>query len=215
MEKVKPRPSRSYGQYCGLARTLDVVGDRWSLLIVRELLLGPMRYGELVAALGGIATNLLADRLRSLETCGVIERRPGQTSGVVYALTSWGSNLRETIEPLIRWSFPLMVSGRGDDAFQPRWLAVALPALLRDRTAAPPTELGIDVADLFMTLRIDEHGPHVTIQPDRRPDTILEAEPEVILGLAADAIGIDEALGQANVHGDPRVVRAVLTGAPK
>src|SRR5919198_3861323 len=119
--------ARSYGQYCGLARVLDAVGDRWSLLIVRELLPGPMRYSELVASLGGIATNLLADRLRSLESSGVIERRLGQTSGVIYALTPWGSELREAIGALVRWSSPLMVSGRGGDAFQPRWLAVALP----------------------------------------------------------------------------------------
>ncbi|WP_433621830.1 winged helix-turn-helix transcriptional regulator [Nocardia sp. CA-120079] len=208
-------PTRSYGQFCGLARSLDVVGDRWSLLIVRELIPGPMRYGELVASLDGIATNLLADRLRSLESCGVIERRLGTTSGVVYALTPWGGELRETIETLIRWSFPLMVSGPGGDAFQPRWLAVALPALLRGRTAEPPAELGIEVAGLFMTVRIDTDGPHVILQPDRHPDTILETEPEVVLGLAAGAITIDEALSLASVHGDPRVLSTVLAGASR
>ncbi len=213
MEEVKRKSARSYGQFCGLARSLDVVGDRWSLLVVRELLPGPMRYGELVASLGGIATNLLADRLRSLESCGVIERRLAASGGVVYALTPRGGELRETVEALIRWSFPLMVSGRGGDAFQPRWLAVALPALLRGRTAESPIELGIEVADLFLTVRIDKDGPHLTLHPDRCPDTILEAEPEVVLGLAAGAIGIDDALGQASVHGDPRVVTTVLAGA--
>ncbi|MFF7941500.1 winged helix-turn-helix transcriptional regulator [Nocardia gamkensis] len=212
MEEVKLKPSRSYGQFCGLARALDVVGDRWSMLIVRELLPGPRRYGELVASLGGIATNLLADRLRSLESAGVIERRPGPTRGVVYALTPWGRELRETVEALVRWSSPLMVSGQGDDAFHPRWLTVALPALLRGKTAEPPAELGIEVAGLFMTVRIDQHGPHVSVQPDRRPDTILQAEPEVVLGLAAGAITIDDALSGASVHGDPRILATVLTG---
>lgn len=206
-------PVRSYGQFCGLARTLDVVGDRWSLLIIRELLAGPMRYSDLVASLGGIATNLLANRLRSLESSGVIERRLGQTSGVVYALTPWGSQLREAIEGFVRWSTPLMTSGQGGDAFQPRWLAVALPALLRGRTAKPPVELGIEVSDFFMTLRIDKDGPHVTVQPDRRPDTILTAEPEAVLGLAAGAITIDQALSQASVHGDRRVLTTVLGAA--
>jgi DNA-binding HxlR family transcriptional regulator len=212
MEEVKQR-SRSYGQYCGLARALDVVGDRWSLLIVRELLPGPMRYGELLTSLGGIATNLLADRLRSLEAAGVIERRLGQPSGVVYALTPWGSQLRDAVEALIRWSAPLMVSGPGGDAWHPRWLAIALPALLRERTAKPPAELGIEAAGSFMTLRIDRDGPHVTVQPDRRPDTILTAEPEVVLGLAAGAISMAEALSQASVHGDPHVLTAVLGAA--
>jgi DNA-binding HxlR family transcriptional regulator len=205
--------ARSYGQFCGLARALDTVGDRWSLLIVRELLPGPLRYNELVGSLGGIATNLLADRLRSLEASGVVERRLGETGGVTYALTPWGIELREAIEALVRWSTPLMVSGRDDDSFQPRWLAVALPALLRGRTAKPPAELGIEVPGLFLTLRIDEDGPHVTDEPDRRPDTILEAEPEVVLGLAAGAISIDQALAGASVHGDRRVLITVLPGA--
>lgn len=210
MEEVKQVSGRSYGQFCGLARALDAVGDRWSLLIVRELLLGPMRYGELVASLGGIATNLLANRLRSLESAGVIERRLGETSGVVYALTPWGSQLREAIEALVRWSTLLMVSGRDGDLFQPHWLAVALPALLRGRTATPPVELGIEVDGLFITLRIDQEGPHVTLQPDRHPDTILKAEPEVVLGMAAGAISIDQALSLASVDGDRRVLTTVL-----
>lgn len=211
MEEVKQMPARSYGQFCGLARALDTIGDRWSLLIVRELLLGPMRYSELVASLGGIATNLLAGRLRSLESSGVIERRLGET-GAVYALTPWGTQLREAIEGLVRWSTPLMVSGRDGDSFQPGWLAVALPALLSGRTAKPPAELGIEVPGFFMTLRIDEDGPHVTVQPDRHLDTILNAEPEVVLGLAAGAITIDQALSVASVQGDRRVLTTVFAG---
>ncbi len=206
-------PARSYGQFCGLARALDAVGDRWSLLIVRELLPGPMRYSELIGSLGGIATNLLADRLRSLEANGVVERRLGETGGVTYALTSWGNELREAIEALVRWSTPLMVSGRDADSFQPRWLAVALPALLRGRTAKPPSELGIEVPGLFLTLRIDEDGPHVTVEPERRPDTILEADPDVVLGLAAGALTVDHALSGATIRGDRRVLAAVLPGA--
>ena len=179
MEEVKRRPARSYGQYCGLARALDAVGDRWSLLIVRELLPGPMRYSELVASLGGIATNLLADRLRSLESSGVIERRPGQTSGVVYALTPWGNQLRDAIDPLIRWSTPLMASGQGGDAFP------ASLACCRARSAAQRKDGKASVAEpasklpvCFVTLRIGNDGPHATVQPERRPDTILKAEPE-------------------------------------
>jgi DNA-binding HxlR family transcriptional regulator len=213
MKEVKQKSARSYGQFCGLARALDVVGDRWNLLIVRELLVGPMRYGELVASLGGIATNLLAERLRSLESAGVIERRLGQTSGVVYALTPWGGELREAVEALIRWSFPLMVSGPGGDPMQPRWLALALEALLRGRTAKRPTELGIDAAGLFMTLRLDKDGPHVTLQPDRRADTILEADPAIVLGLAAGALSYEEVQSQARVHGDPRALTTVLGAA--
>lgn len=206
--------SRSYGQYCGLARSLDAIGDRWSLLIVRELLLGPLRYGELAAAVGGIATNLLADRLRDLEASGVIERQVGDRGGVVYVLTPWGAQLREPVESLIRWSTPLMISGAGRDTFSPRWLAVALPALLHRRTARRPAEVGIDLPGLFVTLRIDKDGPTVTAEPDQRPDTVLTAAPEIVLGLAAGALTLEQALLVASVHGDARVLAAVFAGTP-
>jgi DNA-binding HxlR family transcriptional regulator len=206
--------SRSYGQYCGLARALDTIGDRWSLLIVRELLLGPLRYSELKAALDTIATNLLADRLRGLESAGVIERQVGQPGGVVYALTPWGAQLREAVESLVRWSTPLMISGQGSDAFSSRWLAVALPALLHKRTARRPAEVGIDLPGLFVTLRIDKDGPHVTADPDQRPATVLTAAPEIVLGLAAGALTLDQALPLASIHGDPGVLNAVFAATP-
>ena len=206
--------TRSYGQYCGLARSLDTIGDRWSLLIVRELLLGPLRYGELAAAVGGIATNLLADRLRDLEASGVIERQVGDTGGVVYVLTPWGAQLREPVESLIRWSTPLMISGAGRDTFSPRWLAVALPALLHRRTARRPAEVGIDLPGLFVTLRIDKDGPTVTAEPDQRPDTVLTAAPEIVLGLASGALTLEQALPVASVHGDTRVLAVVFAGTP-
>jgi DNA-binding HxlR family transcriptional regulator len=206
--------TRSYRHYCGLARALDVIGDRWSLLVVRELLPGPMRYGELASSLGGIATNLLAERLRDLEAAGVIERRLGETSGVVYALTRRGSQLREPIEALVRWSTPLMVSGpREDDAFEPRWLAVALPALLSGRAAKHSTELGIEVSGRLMALSIDEDGPRVIVDPHQRPDTVLSAAPEVVLGLAAGALTVGQALSMGSIQGDRRVLAAVLPGA--
>lgn len=206
--------SRSYGQYCGLARSLDTIGDRWSLLIIRELLLGPLRYNELKTALDGIATNLLADRLRDLESAGVLERQVAQPGGVAYALTPWGVQLREPIEALVRWSTPLMIGGPGDDAFSPRWLAVALPALLYQRRARRPAEVGINLPGLFMTLRIDRHGPHVTSDPDELPATVLTAAPEIVLGLAAGALTLDQALPLASVQGDLGVLSTVFAGTP-
>ena len=206
--------TRSYGQYCGLARSLDTIGDRWSLLIVRELLLGPLRYGELAAAVGGIATNLLADRLRDLEASGVIERQVGERGGVVYVLTPWGAQLREPVESLIRWSTPMMISGAGGDTFSPRWIAVALPALLHRRTARRPVEVGIDLPGLFVTLRIDKDGPTVTAEPDQRPDTVLTAAPEIVLGLAAGALTLDQVLPLARVQGDLGVLGAIFGGTP-
>ncbi len=205
---------KRFDQYCPLCHALSMVGERWSLLIVRELLLGPLRYGELAAAVGGIATNLLADRLRDLEAAGVIERQVGDKGGVVYVLTPWGAQLREPVESLIRWSTPLMISGSGPDTFSPRWLAVALPALLHRRTARRPAEVGIDLPGLFVTLRIDKDGPAVTAEPDQRPDTVLTAAPEIVLGLAAGALPLEHTLPLVRVQGDPGVLDTIFAGTP-
>lgn len=206
MENIKQSSGRSYRQFCGLARALDVVGDRWNLLIVRELLPGPLRYNELKTSLTGIATNLLAERLRSLEGNGIVERGLGD-AGVLYALTPWGAGLREPMEALGRWAAPLLTTGRGDDSFQPRWLVVALPALLRGVTAAPALELGLEVEGLLIVLHIDEDGPRAVAQPDGQPGTILTAAPEIVIGLAAGALTIDQAVSAGRLQGDAKVLR--------
>jgi DNA-binding HxlR family transcriptional regulator len=202
---------RSYGQYCGLARALDVVGERWSLLIVRELLLGPARYTQLASALPGIASNLLADRLRGLESAGVVERRldPGSNS-VVYALTPWGAQLRETVDALVRWSTPLMRSGRGEDSFRGRWLAVALRALVHDRTSPTPIAVGLDTAGTLMAVQLDATGPTVVLDPDPPPTTVLVADPEVVLALAAGAVSVDQAIARGSLSGEDDVLAAVF-----
>src|ERR1051325_5720688 len=101
---------KSYRQYCGLAKALDSVGDRWTLLIVRELLIrGNARYSELQQGLPGIATNLLADRLRQLERGGLVERAE---SPAVFRLTARGHALEDVIAALGRWAAPLMGSPR-------------------------------------------------------------------------------------------------------
>jgi len=206
MEKINLSLTRSYRQFCSFTRALDVVGDRWNLLIVRDLLPGPLRYNDLKASLAGIATNLLAERLRSLEEHLIIERRLGDT-GVLYALTPWGAELREPIEALARWGAPLMKTGRGGDSFQPRSLAVALPALLRGVTAAPALELGLQVEGVLVILHIDQSGPRVDAQPDRLPDTVLTAAPEIVLGLAAGVLTIDQAVSAGHLQGDTEILR--------
>lgn len=212
MEKVnRPPGSRSYGQFCALARSLDIVGERWTLLIVRELLPGPMRYTELKTSLTGIATNLLAERLRTMEANGLVERRL-QGSSVVYALTPRGMGLREPMEALGRWGAPLLGAGRGDDAFQPRWLTLALPALLTGATAPSPVDLGIDTDGFRMVLRVDENGPSAFVRPDDEPESVLTTTPDVIVALAAGGISVQRALVVSEFRGDPAVLRAVFAG---
>ncbi|WP_145738354.1 winged helix-turn-helix transcriptional regulator [Saccharopolyspora dendranthemae] len=202
------KASRSYGQFCALARSLDVVGERWTLLIVRELLPGPMRYTELKTSLNGIATNLLAERLRTMETNGIVERRL-EGSGVAYALTRRGAELRAPMEALGRWGAPLLATGRGDDAFQPRWLTLALPALLRGASASLPVELGIETDGFLMALRVDEDGPSAFV-PEQVPTSVFTAAPDVVVALAAGAISIEQAVAAGEFRGDSNVLRTAF-----
>ncbi|MFI6212343.1 winged helix-turn-helix transcriptional regulator [Nocardia brasiliensis] len=205
---------RSYGQYCGLARSLEVVGDRWNLLIVRQLLLGPARYRDLIDGLPGIATNLLADRLRDLEAAGVLERRLAGAGNVVeYALTPWGAELRQPIEGLIRWSTPLMVRGPGGDAFRPEWLALAVPALLATRVEhGHAATVGLEIGGELFRLCATGSGFVVGLPDGGDVDATVRADPAGVLGLAAGALTLDDAraLGLVEVDGDESVVRAVF-----
>lgn len=203
---------RSYGQYCGLARALDVVGNRWSLLVVRELLTGPARYSQLQAGLPGISTNLLTDRLRELEAAGVDQRQLDNASnGVTYGLTAWGHELRNTVAALVNWSKPLMVSGPQDDSFQPHWLVVALESLLGSNRAKVPATTGVEVDGTTLTVRIDRSGTHVGPPKDKHPRTVLRAEPLVILGLATGMITVQEAIAAGTFSGDQLDLAAVFS----
>src|SRR5437763_5559273 len=142
---------RSYGEYCSLAKSLDVIGNRWTLLIVRELLFrGPSRYTDLRAGLPGIATNLLADRLRELEQAGVIARReaPPPIATTLFELTERGERLAPAMRELARWGLELMPDTDPEYAFRSHWLALPVGLFLVDREPdAPPVTIEVDVAD--------------------------------------------------------------------
>jgi DNA-binding HxlR family transcriptional regulator len=208
--------SRDYGQYCGLARALDVVGDRWNLLIVRELLIGPARYGELREGLSGIATNLLTDRLRDLENAGVVERRlSDDSSAITYALTPWGAQLREPINGLIRWSTPLMVRGPEGDEFRAEGLLVALPALFAGRVPADQSvTVGLAVDGVMVQLRATESGVDVGRPDGRELDAVLTAEGALVLGLSAGVLSLDDVRAFIEIDGDESALRTFFD-APK
>src|SRR6266550_2296550 len=112
---------RSYKQYCAIAKALDVIGDRWNMLIVRELLLqGACRYTDLHDGLPGIATNLLADRLRDLERAGIVTREeaPPPIATTLFGLTPRGEELGPVLRALGQWGVPLMRNGPEGDAFR-------------------------------------------------------------------------------------------------
>jgi DNA-binding HxlR family transcriptional regulator/putative sterol carrier protein len=126
-----------YQQYCALARTLDLAGDRWTLLIVRELMPGPRRFTDLLDGLPGISRNLLTERLRDLERDGVIARKelPPPAARQVYELTDDGRDLAAAMAPLIAWGARRLGDRKPGESFRARWPAVAM-AGLADREAA-------------------------------------------------------------------------------
>ncbi|WP_456695905.1 winged helix-turn-helix transcriptional regulator [Aeromicrobium sp. P5_D10] len=194
---------RAYGQYCGLARALDVVGDRWSLLIVRELLVGPARYGQLQTGLPGISTNLLAERLRELEEAGVLERQlDSHSNGVAYALTPWGRELRGPVASLVNWSTPLMVSGPLGDSFQPHWLIIALESLLGAKRSEIPAVVGVEIEGTTLVVCLGATGPQVAIDFDDEPETVFAADPLVVLGLASGMLTVEQAVAAGDLRGD-------------
>lgn len=110
-------PWNGYGRFCPLARALDVVGERWTLVIIQELLKRPSRYGELLGRLPGIGTSVLADRLRRLERAGLVAREPGAVgAGVVYTLTERGRGLEDALCALRRWGVGYLAEPTADGA---------------------------------------------------------------------------------------------------
>jgi len=126
-----------YQQYCGLARALDVVGDRWTLLIVRELTPGPRRFTDLVDGLPGISRKLLTERLRELERDGILARHelPPPAARQVYELTDDGRDLAQAMGPLSAWGGKRLGNREPTESFQARWSAVGMAAFA-DREAA-------------------------------------------------------------------------------
>lgn len=139
---------RSYRQICPLAKGLELIGDRWTLLIVRELLIrDSCRYTDLRNGLPGIATNLLAQRLRDLEQAGIIysEHAPPPVATTVFRLTERGEALKPVVNVIADWGRPLLADAEDDESFQIHWLVLALPTDLEDAAPdEPPVQIELD-----------------------------------------------------------------------
>jgi DNA-binding HxlR family transcriptional regulator len=122
---------KRYDQFCPIAHALSLVGERWSLLVVRELLEGPKRYTDLVHGLPGIGTNILAARLRDLEDAGIVRKRklPPPAASTVYELTEYGAELNEALYALARWGARTLGPPKPGDWIDPEWGVNAIPAL--------------------------------------------------------------------------------------
>jgi DNA-binding HxlR family transcriptional regulator len=202
---------RSYGQYCSVAKALDVVGDRWTLLIIRELLLqGPCRYTDLRNGLPGIATNLLADRLSELEGAGLVRREEAAppVATALFHLTEAGAGLEPALEALGGWGIRYMAEPADDDEFRSHWFTFPVELFLHDSDPGGPA-LSIELRPGGRPAVVEVSGGEVRTRLGSAPspDLVLAGSPRLILGLlgayltAADA----EALGLA-ITGDPAIL---------
>lgn len=134
-------------QFCALARAAEIVGERWTLLVVRELLLGPKRFGDLVERLSGVSPTVLTGRLNALIESGVVRRAtlPPPFNAQVYELTPVGLALKPAVRELIRWGGHFLFPARPDDAFEPDWVLLALDAIAR-RTPTPARTIALRVS---------------------------------------------------------------------
>ncbi len=189
---------RSYDEYCAVAKSLDVVGDRWTLLIVRELIAaGPCRYTDLRNGLPGIATNLLAERLRDLEEAGVVAREeaPPPVATTLFRLTPRGEELRPLLDELMRWGLPLMTEQNPDDAVRSHWLAGALD-LMTHRPAAQGASRHPRAADRRTSRSCSTmHDGKIDTElgPVESPDATLSGPPRTVLGLLLGLLGLADA----------------------
>jgi DNA-binding HxlR family transcriptional regulator len=211
---------RSYGQYCALAKALDVVGDRWTLLIVRELLLrGACRYTDLRNGLPGIATNLLADRLRALEGAGLLEREeaPPPVASTLFRLTPRGEQLKPVLNALGRWGIPYMVAGPdAEDEFRNQWLAWPAELFLADsEPAAPPVAIELRAGEGPMVIETSHGAVRARAGSTEHPDAVLSGAPQVILGVLSGELDLPAArdLG-LHFEGDARALARVQPPDP-
>jgi len=171
--------ARDYGQYCGVTRALELVGERWGLLIVRDLLVGPRRYGELAAGLPRIPSNILATRLKELQAAGVIHRLP-RSRVIIYELTPYGRELEPVVLALGAWGFKAMGDPRDEQIVTADSMTMALRTAFRSTVAAelPATAYGAQFGPAELLIRVD--GPTLDVTRGDGPvDLAFAAGPQI------------------------------------
>jgi len=196
---------KRYEQYCPMAHALDLVGDRWALLVIRELMHGPKRYTDLVDHLPGIGTNILAARLRDLERNGVVTRRtlPPPAASKVYELSEYGRELRPAMHELAMWGARSLGPPTDEDELFEGWLSNAMDIALAPLAPSGRFEFraGLEIASLV--------DGEVVDGPIADPDVLVEGDPEGIYSLF-----VDRCLDGVTIQGDQALLDALLEAAP-
>jgi DNA-binding HxlR family transcriptional regulator len=199
--------SRAYGQYCGFARALEVVGERWALLIVRDLLIGAKRFTDLLRGLSGIPSNVLTARLKELENAGVVRRRvlPRPARAVVYELTEYGLELEAVVVELGRWGAKNLGDPRADETITVDSLITALRSTFHpDAARGFRAGYEVRVGELVLHARVDNGRVEVAEGSLPDPDLAIEAGPGIralMAGEVSPAAAIEN--GTVRLTGDP------------
>jgi len=209
--------AKTYDQYCPVCHALGLVGERWALLIVRELLRGPRRYTDLIEGLPGIGTNILAARLRELEHGGVVRKRklPPPAASTVYELTEYGAELEEPLYALARWGARTLGPPGAAEDFYPEWGLNAFNALLNPARAHGVTETYvIRVGDDVYTVRLDDGRMSVGMGATESADLDVSMSRDTFYGLASGDLPPREALAAGAVEiasGKPAMLERFYT----
>jgi DNA-binding HxlR family transcriptional regulator len=196
---------KRYDQYCPMAHALDLIGERWALLVVRELMHGPKRYTDLAEALSGIGTNVLASRLKDLEACGIVAKRtlPPPAASRVYELTAYGQGLRGTLRELALWGAQSLGPPTAGAGLFDGWLSNAMDIMLAP--IAPPGRFEFRVGSEVASLVDGE----VLREPIPDPDVVVETDPDGIYHMF-----VDRRIDAVTVHGDRDLLERLVEAAP-
>jgi DNA-binding HxlR family transcriptional regulator len=203
---------RDYGQFCGLAAGLNVIGERWTLLIVRELLIGPARFSELADNLPGIGPNLLAERLRSLAEHGLIEQMAvaGDGRGKLYRLTVLGEDLRGPVLAMATWGLQFLSTADRDGEVRAEWGFLAVQGMVAaERIPDVDESYEFRVADQVFTVAVE--GGKVVFERGARPDAdlVITSDPDTFVRIGARLLSPFEALaaGEIKIEGSAEAIQ--------
>lgn len=202
-----------YAQFCALARAAEIIGERWTLLIIRELLLGPTRFGDLAARLNDVSPALLTGRLNALIESGVVRRAtlPAPFNAQVYELTELGHAIQPAIRELIRWGGRFLFPMRPDDVFEPDWVLLALDAIA-ERTPTPACRITLRVphpeGGAAFTIEGGPDGTRIA-RGELAEGAAIEAQFDVFLQILARQLSLDDAIAnrQVRIEGSERTLR--------
>src|SRR5262249_20247088 len=201
---------KHYGQACAIARALDVVGDRWSLLLVRELTFGPRRYRDLAAGLPGIPSNLLAARLKDLQAAGVIARRtlPAPAGVTVYELTGAGRALQPALHQLLDWGLRYAPEPAEDEGGRPAWALLGAGGRPTARPAGQTCELRVGPEFFYL----GSHAGTLTVRRGPAPggDAVVTMPAGTLYSLVLGQLTVTGAVRHATVDGDTEIAHRAL-----